>query len=146
MIIPIASDHAGFEAKQYAKKVLEKLGHTAIDYGTHDDSSVDYPDYAKPVATSVDKGEHELGILVCGSGQGMCMSANKFGNVRASLVWDRELASLTRKHNNSNVLCLPGRFLTEKNIEDIVTDWLATEFEGGRHENRVQKLHNITKE
>lgn len=144
MIIPIASDHAGFEAKQIVKKALEDWGHTPVDYGTHNEDSVDYPDYAMPVSQSVNKGEHELGILVCGSGQGMCMSANKFENVRASLVWNKEIAALTRQHNNSNVLCLPGRFLSEDDLKAITKEWLETEFEGGRHDRRVQKIHTIT--
>ena len=109
MIIPIASDHAGFEAKEKVKKILEELGHMPVDFGTHSDDSVDYPDFAVQVAEKVDDGEHEKGILVCGSGQGMCMTANKYKNVRAALVYDDDSARLTREHNNANVMCLPGR-------------------------------------
>lgn len=140
MIIPIASDHAGFEAKELAKKALEKLGHEPVDYGTHEKDSVDYPDFAKLVATAITDGEYERGILVCGSGQGMCMTANKFPRVRAALAWSPEIASLAAQHNNANILCLPGRFLSEDEISQIVESWISTEFEGGRHLTRINKI------
>jgi len=144
MIIPIASDHAGFEAKELAKKILEDLDHEPLDFGTHSPDSVDYPDYAIQVAKSVHSGEHELGILVCGSGQGMCMTANKFPKVRGALVYSIESARMTRLHNNANVLCLPGRVLSEQELKDVITEWFTTEFEGGRHERRVNKIHSLT--
>jgi ribose 5-phosphate isomerase B len=144
MIIPIASDHAGFEAKEKVKKILEELGHMPVDFGTHSDDSVDYPDFAVQVAEKVDEGEHEQGILVCGSGQGMCMTANKFRNVRAALVYDDDSARLTREHNNANVLCLPGRQLNDDQLKKFVTTWLETNFDGGRHERRVNKIHDLT--
>ena len=144
MIIPIASDHAGFEAKEKVKKILEELGHMPVDFGTHSDDSVDYPDFAVQVAEKVDEGEHEQGILVCGSGQGMCMTANKFKNVRAALVYDDDSARLTREHNNANVLCLPGRQLNDDQLKKFVTTWLETNFDGGRHERRVNKIHDLT--
>ena len=144
MIIPIASDHAGFEAKEKVKKILEDLGHMPVDFGTHSDDSVDYPDYAVQVAEKVDEGEHEQGILICGSGQGMCMTANKFKNVRAALVYDDDSARLTREHNNANVLCLPGRQLSDEQLKDYVKTWLETNFDGGRHERRVNKIHDLT--
>jgi len=144
MIIPIASDHAGYKAKEFVKKVLEEMGHMPIDFGTHSEESVDYPDFAVQVAEDVDQGEHELGILVCGSGQGMCMTANKYPNIRAALAYDKESASLTRRHNNANILCLPGRPVSEENLRVIVTTWLNTEFEGGRHERRVNKIKSLT--
>lgn len=144
MIIPIASDHAGFEAKEKVKKILEDLGHMPVDFGTHSDESVDYPDFAVQVAENVDEGEHELGILICGSGQGMCMTANKFKNVRAALVYDEDSARLSRQHNNANILCLPGRQLKEKQLKKLVQTWLDTKFEGGRHERRVNKIHDLT--
>lgn len=144
MIIPIASDHAGFEAKEKVKKILEELGHMPVDFGTHSDESVDYPDFAVQVAKKVDEGEHDKGILLCGSGQGMCMTANKFKNVRAALVYDDDSARLTREHNNANVLCLPGRQLDEKQLKKFVRTWLEANFDGGRHERRVNKIHDLT--
>lgn len=143
MKIPVASDHAGYEAKENVKKILEKLGHQPLDYGTDSNESVDYPDYAKQVATEVDRGVHEFGILVCGSGQGMCMAANKFQNVRAALAYNEKSAGLTRSHNNSNVLCLPGRELSDQALAAIIGKWLHTDFEGGRHQRRVNKISTI---
>ena len=144
MIIPIASDHAGFEAKELAKTILNDLSHEPLDFGTHSPDSVDYPDYAVQVAKSISSGENELGILICGSGQGMCMTANKFPKVRGALVYSIESARMTRLHNNANVLCLPGRELSEQQLRDIITEWLSTQFEGGRHERRVNKIHSLT--
>jgi len=144
MIIPIASDHAGFEAKEKVKKILEDLGHMPVDYGTHSADSVDYPDFAIQVAEKVDEGENELGILLCGSGQGMCMTANKFKNVRAALVYDEDSARLSRQHNNANVLCIPGRALSDEQLKEFVKTWLETTFDGGRHERRVNKIHDLT--
>ena len=144
MNIPIASDHAGFETKERVKAILVKLGHTPIDLGTHSADSVDYPEFAVKVAGSVSEKEHDLGILVCGSGQGMCMTANKFDQVRAALVYDSRSARLTRQHNNANVLCLPGGPLND-DLEVIVKTWLETEFEGGRHSRRINKIDELTK-
>lgn len=146
MIIPIASDHAGYKAKEQVKKVLEELGHMPVDFGTHDEHSVDYPDYAKMVASAISDKEFEKGILVCGSGQGMCISANKFSGVRAALAWLPEIADLSVKHNNANVLCLPGRFITEEELANIVKTWIVSEFEGGRHERRVNKIQQKDKD
>jgi len=143
MKIPVASDHAGFEAKKSIIKILEDLGHEPIDYGTNSNESVDYPDYAKKVASEVDRGVHNYGILVCGSGQGMCMAANKFQNVRAALAYDEKSAGLTRAHNKSNVLCLPGRELSDQALTAIIGKWLQTDFEGGRHQRRVNKISRI---
>ncbi len=144
MIIPIASDHAGLEAKEIAKKVVEKLGFMPVDFGTHSPDSVDYPEFAVLVAKKVDSGEHESGILICGSGQGMCMTANKFPNVRAALVYTPEVAKLSKEHNNANVICLPGRLLNEEQITEILKAWLSSEFEGGRHQRRVTKIQTLT--
>ena len=144
MIIPIASDHAGYEAKELAKEILESLDHMPLDFGTHSPDSVDYPDYAVQVAQKVNTGEHELGILICGSGQGMCMTANKFPNVRGALVYSTESAKLTRQHNNANILCLPGRELSKDQLHEIIKEWLSTKFEGGRHERRVNKIQSLT--
>jgi len=145
MIIPIASDHAGFEAKEKVKKILEDLGHMPVDFGTHSDESVDYADYAVQVAEKIDDGENEKGILICGSGQGMCMTANKFKNVRAALVYNDDSARLSREHNNANVLCLPGRQLSDEQLKNVVEIWLDTQFEGGRHERRIKKIRDLTK-
>lgn len=144
MIIPIASDHAGFEAKEITKELLEEMGHMPVDFGTHSSDSVDYPDYAVQVAEKINNNEHDQGILICGSGQGMCMTANKYPNVRGALVYDTKSASLTRQHNNANVLCLPGRNLDREQIKQILEKWFDTDFEGGRHERRVNKIRSLT--
>lgn len=146
MIIPIASDHAGFDAKKITVKLLEEMGHMPVDFGTHSEDSVDYPDFAVQVAKKVNDGEHEQGVLICGSGQGMCMTANKYPNVRGALVYSEKSAELTRGHNNANILCLPGRELDEKQIKKILEAWFGTDFEGGRHERRVNKINSLTKE
>lgn len=146
MIIPIASDHAGYETKEKVKNILEELGHMPVDYGTHSEESVDYPDFAIQVAEKVDEGEYVKGILVCGSGQGMCMTANKYHNIRAALVYDDTSARMTRQHNNANILCLPGRQLAHDKLRHIVATWLDTDFEGGRHERRVNKIKSLTKD
>ncbi len=140
-IIPIASDHAGYDAKELVKKILEELEYTPVDYGTHNANSVDYPDFASEVSNLINRGDYDQGILICGSGQGMCMTANKFENVRAALVWSVDIAELSRAHNNANILCLPGRFLSEDDLKSIVQNWLEAEFEGGRHGRRVEKIH-----
>jgi ribose 5-phosphate isomerase B len=140
MIIPIASDHAGFEAKETVKRLLDEQQVTTVDFGTGSNKSVDYPDYAAFVAQTVNRGEHERGILICGTGQGMSMTANKYQNVRAAVVWNEEMARLSREHNNANILCLPGRFLNEEQLRSIVTAWLETGFEGGRHQRRIDKI------
>ncbi len=144
MIIPIASDHAGFEAKEITKKLLTEMGHMPVDFGTHSSDSVDYPDFAVQVSKSVSTGEHNQGILICGSGQGMCMSANKFPNVRGALVYSPKVAKISRQHNNANVLCMPGRDLDPDSIKEILESWFSTEFEGGRHERRVNKINSLT--
>ncbi|TVQ03897.1 MAG: ribose 5-phosphate isomerase B [Balneolaceae bacterium] len=144
MIIPLASDHAGYEAKEATKKIIEKLGYIPIDFGTHSPDSVDYPEFAVLVSKKVNAGEHEFGVLICGSGQGMCMTANKFPNVRAALVYSPEVAILAREHNNANIICLPGRELNSEQIEAILKSWFSTSFEGGRHERRVTKIHSLT--
>lgn len=145
MIIPIASDHAGFPAKEIAKKYLKELGYEPLDFGTDSEESVDYPDFAVQVAKRVNDGEHALGVLVCGSGQGVCMTANKYPHVRAGLVYNTKSAEMTRLHNNANIICLPGRELDESQIKEILKIWLTTEFEGGRHERRTNKIESLTK-
>ncbi len=140
MIIPIASDHAGFEAKEIVKRILDKQGITTIDYGTSSSESVDYPDFATYVAQAVNNGEHDMGILICGTGQGMCITANKYPKIRAALVWNEEMARISREHNKANILCLPGRYLNEDELRSIMTTWLQSEFEGGRHQRRINKI------
>jgi len=145
MIIPIASDHAGYSGKEIVKKLLIEMGHTPVDFGTHSEDSVDYPDFAVQVAERVNNGEHDQGILVCGSGQGVCMTANKYPKVRASLVYSSKSAEMTRLHNDANIMCLPGRELDEDQLKEILDKWLSTDFEGGRHQRRVNKIETLTK-
>ncbi len=144
MIVPIASDHAGFEAKEITKKLLKEMGHMPVDFGTHSEDSVDYPDFAIQVAEKINSGEHESGILICGSGQGMCMTANKYPKVRGALVYSPDVAKLTRTHNNANILCLPGRQLNDDQIKEILESWFSAEFDGGRHERRINKIQSLT--
>ncbi len=140
--LPIAmgADHAGFEYKEALKAALVAVGREVADKGTYSLDSVDYPDFAHPVATMVAEGTAAAGILVCGSGNGVCMTANKHDGVRAALCWTDELASLARQHNNANVLCIPARFVTLELAQQMVTTFLNTAFEGGRHEKRVEKI------
>jgi len=137
MKIIIASDHGGFLAKETVFNHLSK-SHTIKDVGCHTDESVDYPDFAHFLCDHMDN--YDIGILICGSGQGMAMSANRHKNVRAALCWSKDIAKLSKEHNNANVLCLPGRFLSDEDLVEIVDTFLSTEFEGGRHEKRVSKI------
>ena len=137
--IAIAADHAGFEYKELIKKYLEGK-YEVQDFGTYSTDSVDYPDFVHPAATSVEKGENELGILICGSGQGVSITANKHQQIRCALCWMPELAELSRKHNNANMVALPARFIASELAVEIVDKFLGTDFEGGRHENRVAKI------
>jgi ribose 5-phosphate isomerase B len=138
--IAIGADHAGFEYKELLKKWLEKNGYPVKDFGTYNTESADYPDFAHPVASSVEKNEVDLGVLVCGSANGVAITANKHQGVRAALCWNEELASLARQHNNANVLCLPARFVDVALAEKILDRFLHSSFEGGRHERRVNKI------
>lgn len=138
--IAVGADHAGYEYKDQIKAMLEALGRMVHDKGTHSVDSVDYPDFAHPVAIEVEKGEASFGILVCGSGNGVCMTANKHAGIRAALCWTVELAQLARQHNNANVLCIPARFISLETALDMVRAFMTTEFEGGRHERRVEKM------
>ncbi len=140
VIIPIGCDHAGFEYKEAVKAHLEEAGFEIKDMGTYSADSVDYPDFAHPVARSVNDGEYETGILICGSGQGVCMTANKYENVRAALVWNATVAQFSRTHNNANIICLPARFIAQNQALEFVDIFLSTAFEGGRHERRVEKM------
>lgn len=138
--IAIGSDHAGFPYKQPISDWLKEQGYEVVDYGTYSDAAVDYPDFAHPVASAVENGEFEKGILLCGSGQGVCITANKHQGVRAALVWDTELAEMSRKHNDANVICLPVRFIEQEKAIESVKTFISTEFEGGRHQGRVAKI------
>ena len=136
--IAVGSDHAGFEYKELLKDFLEKAN--IKDFGTHSADSADYPDFAHPVASAVEAGEFTFGILVCGSANGVAITANKHQGIRAAICWTEELAELARKHNNANVLCIPARFISTDLAKSITTKFLTTEFEGGRHANRVDKI------
>ncbi len=138
--IAIGCDHAGFEYKENLSKMLLAAGWQVDDKGTYSLDSTDYPDYAHPVALMVEEGSAAAGILVCGSGNGVCMTANKHQGIRAALCWTEELAALARQHNNANVLCIPSRFVSYLVAELMVDVFLNTAFEGGRHEKRVNKI------
>jgi ribose 5-phosphate isomerase B len=145
MKIAIASDHAGFGLKEKIKKFLENLNYEYKDFGTNSNESVDYPDYALKVAERVSKNEYDRGILICGSGIGMSMVANKFPGIRAALCYNVEIAKLSREHNDSNVLTMGSRMIDEKIAKNIVRVWLTTEFLGERHLRRVKKIEEIEK-
>ena len=141
MNIIISNDHAGVELKNKVKKYLEAGGHKLIDFGNNDGESVDYPDIIHPLAKEISKNKDSKGIIMCGTGNGVSMVANKYEGVRAALCWNKETASLSRQHNNANVLSLPARFLTTDEAIEIVNTFLETDFEGGRHERRVNKIN-----
>ena len=136
--IAIGSDHAGFDYKEVLKGFLSE--YEVKDFGTHSLDSVDYPDFAHPVASAVESGDFKYGILLCGSANGVAITANKHQDIRAGLCWENEVASLVRKHNDANVLCIPARFVSEELAKEITTTFLNTGFEGGRHQNRVEKI------
>ena len=146
MKISVASDHAGYELKEAVKAHLIAAGHEVVDFGTDSAESTDYPDYATPAARAVASGEVERGVFVCGSGQGMVMTANKVRGVRAALAWEPEIAKLSRNHNDANVLALPARFIGQEVALEIVDAWLEAEFEGGRHLPRVRKMMKAEEE
>jgi len=144
MKIAIGSDHAGFELKEKLKKYLTDSGILLEDMGTNSPESIDYPDIAERVAAKVRDGAAERGILLCATGVGVCMTANKIHGVRAALAWNHQIAELCRQHNNANILCLPGRFMDFAAAQDVVKTFLETPFEsGGRHERRVNKISAI---
>ncbi len=143
MKIAVACDHRGVKTKQKIISLLGKRGHEVVDYGTHGDQSVDYPDFSAPAAQAVGRGQCQRGILVCASGVGMSISANKVKGVRAALCHNKWGAEMSRRHNDANVLCLGGDVVPENEVDDIVITWLATEFEGGRHQRRVDKMMKI---
>lgn len=140
MKIALAADHAGYEEKEKVKTTLRELGVDYTDMGTDSCESVDYPDYARKAAEAVARGEYEQGLLLCGSGTGMAIAANKIHGIRAAVAWSPEIAGLAREHNNANVLALPARFLTDDEVRSILKAWFSARFEGGRHERRVEKI------
>ena len=140
MKLAIGGDHAGFDYKEQMIEFLQKEGHEIKDFGPESDASVDYPDHVHPLCEAVEKGEQTFGILLCGSANGVAMTANKHQGIRAGIAWEEELAELTRKHNNANVICIAARFLDYNKAVSIVKTFLATEFEGGRHGRRVDKI------
>lgn len=140
MKLSIAADHAGFALKLQLIDYLNKAGHSVQDLGTHSGDSMDYPDVAHPLADSVEQGQAELGILICGSANGVAITANKHQGIRAAICWNVEIAALARQHNNANVICIPARFLSEDEAKHIVQVFLSTAFEGGRHQRRVDKI------
>lgn len=140
MKISIGNDHAGPEYKKAIITMLEEKGHQVTNYGTDTSESVDYPDFAHPVANDITNGKADFGIVICGSGNGIAMSANKHQGVRAALCWTKEIAELARQHNDANVISIPARYTSIKQAEEMVATFIATAFEGGRHQNRVDKI------
>ena len=140
MKITIGSDHAGFALKKVLIDHLQKSGHQLVDVGTDSTAPVDYPDYAHPVANSVETGESGWGILICGSANGVAITANKHQGIRAAICWQSEVARLAREHNNANIICIPARFVSTPAAEEMVNIFVSTAFEGGRHEKRVVKM------
>lgn len=138
--IGMASDHAGFQMKEYLKSLLTDKGYQIKDFGAYSSESMDYPDTAHPLAKAVERGEVDFGIAMCGSGNGISMTLNKHQGIRAALCWNPELGALAKKHNNANVLTLPARFITEEMARDIVKAYMEAEFEGGRHQRRIDKI------
>jgi ribose 5-phosphate isomerase B len=138
--IAIGADHAGFEYKTAIVEFLHHKGLQVKDFGTYSNTSVDYPDFAHPVANAVESGDAGCGILICGSGNGVAITANKHQNIRAAICWLADLAQLAREHNNANILCIPARFVSIGTAKEMVNLFLNTQFEGGRHEKRVEKM------
>jgi ribose 5-phosphate isomerase B len=144
-VVALASDHAGFRLKEIAKEILSESGVAVEDFGTDSDASVDYPDYARTAMAAIVEGRADRGVLVCGSGVGMSIVANKFPGIRAALVSDKETAEMSRKHNDANVLVLPGWKMERPEAEAILKVWLHTDFEGGRHQRRLDKIRDVEK-
>ncbi|NJL12776.1 MAG: ribose 5-phosphate isomerase B [Microscillaceae bacterium] len=140
MKIAIGGDHAGFAYKQKLRQALEAAGHEVQDFGPFSEASVDYPDYVHPLAKALEQGQTDLGIVICGSGNGVAMTANKHPHIRCALCWNTDLAALARQHNDANVLALPARFVAYEYAQQIAEVFLKTEFEGGRHTRRVEKI------
>jgi ribose 5-phosphate isomerase B len=145
MRIAIASDHRGYHLKEKIVSQLKAAGHEVVDDGPSSDESVDYPDFAELVAAKVSEGSCDRGILICGTGIGMAITANKFPGVRAASCFDEVTAEVSRRHNDLNVLCLSGELLSPKSVDRLIDIWVQTEFEGGRHERRIQKIRDVEK-
>jgi ribose 5-phosphate isomerase B len=140
MTITIGCDHAGFPYKDAIVRKLKKSGHEVIDHGTYSSDSVDYPDFVHPAVSEIENRKASLGILLCGSGNGVAITANKHQYIRAALCWKKDLAALARQHNNANVLCIPVRFVSKRMALNMVETFLESDFEGGRHQRRVNKI------
>lgn len=140
MKIVIGNDHAGTDYKNNLVALLTSMGHEVHNYGTDHNSSVDYPDHVHPVAQDVDQKKADLGVLICGSGNGVCMTANKYQNVRAALCWTAEIAALARGHNDANIICIPARYVSLDKAKTMLEKFITEPFEGGRHQNRVNKI------
>ena len=141
MKLALGSDHAGYAQKEMLRTWLESQGYDVQDFGTHSPDSMDYPDVAHPLAAAVAAGEPARGMLLCGSANGVCITANKHAGVRAALAWLPEIAALARQHNDANVVCIPARYVSDEQAREIATLFLDTAFEGGRHQNRVGKIN-----
>ena len=142
-IIPLSCDHGGYEMKEFLKAMLLEEHYSIFDFGTNSPDPVDYPDFIHPLAKAVNDGKYPLGIIICGSGNGAQMTANKYRNVRAALCWNEDIARLAREHNDANILALPGRFVSLEDAWKMVNVFLNTAFQGGRHLNRVNKIGEI---
>lgn len=138
--IAIGGDHAGFEYKQLILKWLQSENFETADFGPYTSASIDYPETAHPLAQAIEDGKYDMGILICGSGNGVCMTANKHQGIRAGLAWNKEVVKLIRMHNDANVMCLPARFISPEEALDFAKTFISTEFEGGRHATRVGKI------
>lgn len=138
--IGMACDHAGYELKEYLKKILEKRGNEVVDFGTNSPESMDYPDTAHPLAEALEAGKVDFGVSMCGSGNGITMTLNKHQKVRAALCWKPEIAALAKQHNNANILSMPARFISRKMAVRILDAYLDAKFEGGRHQRRIEKI------
>lgn len=139
-VIGIGGDHAGFEYKRKLMEILASKGYEVKDFGPGSDASVDYPDHVHPLCDTIERGEINMGIIICGSGNGVAITANKHQGIRAALCWNEELAALSRQHNNANVLAIPARFISFELAEKMAEVFLETDFEGGRHQARVNKI------
>jgi len=140
MKIALACDHAGFELKMLIKEYLKSKGHTVKDFGAFSPDSSDYPDFAHPLAEAIERKECEIGISMCGSGNGISITTNKYSGIRSALCWDVEIAKLARQHNDANICALPARFISPEKAKEIVDIFLSTGFEGGRHKRRIDKI------
>jgi ribose 5-phosphate isomerase B len=138
--LALGCDQGGYALKEYIKIKLAESGYSVRDFGAYTAESIDYPDVVHPIASAVNQGQFPMALLICGSGNGVCMTANKYPGIRAALCWNTELARLSRAHNDANILCLPGRFITDNEALSAVKAFLTTEFEGGRHKTRIDKI------